>query len=72
MGYSEADLIVEDTVVVETKAVEEIRKGFEYRIRATLASSRQEVGLILNFGVTKVEVRREVVSLEQKKKRRTG
>ena len=70
MGYSEADLVVEDTVVVETRAVEEIRKGFEYRIRAYLASSPQEVGLILNFGATKVDIRREVVSQAQKK--RTG
>jgi len=45
-----ADLLVEDKVVVELKAVEEIIKAHENQLVNYLKATNLEVGLILNFG----------------------
>ncbi|KAF0244935.1 MAG: hypothetical protein FD180_2085 [Planctomycetota bacterium] len=65
VGHCEADLLVEDQIVVETKAILAILPGHEVRLGAYLRSSGHEVGLLLNFGPVRVDVRRVVETREQ-------
>ncbi len=69
VGWCEADLIVESVVVVETKAREGILPGHEARLGAYMRSSGHEVGLLLNFGPIRVDVKRVV---ETRVGKRTG
>ncbi|MEW6608722.1 MAG: GxxExxY protein [bacterium] len=61
VGVYVADLIVEEKVIVEVKAVEEISKIHKAQLLNYLKASGYEVGLILNFAKTKVEYERLVV-----------
>ncbi|MCC6738409.1 MAG: GxxExxY protein [Planctomycetia bacterium] len=58
VGTCESDLIVNDLIVVETKAKDAILPGHEARLRAYLRASGYETGLVLNFGPARVDVRR--------------
>lgn len=58
VGECFADLVVEELVVVETKAVEAIRPGHLFQLHAYLRCSGLETGLVLNFGPTRVDVKR--------------
>ena len=69
VGRCEADLIVEKIVVVETKTGVGILAGHEVRLGAYLRSSGHEIGLLLNFGPVRVEVKRVV---ETRMGRKTG
>lgn len=69
VGHCEADLIVEDTLVVETKVKDAILPGHEARLGAYLRCSGYELGLVLNFGPKRVDVRRVV---ETRNNRRSG
>ncbi len=62
-----ADLIVEDKVVLELKAVEYIVEEFENQLLNYLRGTDCEVGLLLNFG-KKPEFRRKIY--ENKRKNR--
>ena len=59
VGQYFADLMVEDSVIVELKAAETICKEHEYQLINYLKATRIEVGLLLNFG-TKPQVKRKV------------
>ena len=50
VGEYFADMLVEDKVIVEVKAVESVIKAHEYQLVNYLKATRMEVGLILNFG----------------------
>jgi len=50
VGHYEADLVVNDLVIVELKAVEELSKKHEAQLLNYLKATRFEVGLLLNFG----------------------
>ena len=50
VGYR-LDLVVEDTVIVEIKAVESITKIHEAQILSYLKLSKKSLGLIINFNV---------------------
>lgn len=50
VGVYFADLVVEDTVMVEIKASEALREENEYQLINYLKASNVEVGLLLNFG----------------------
>lgn len=54
-----ADLVVEDCVIVELKAVEHILKSHESQLLNYLKATKIEVGLLLNFGTT-AEYRRKI------------
>ncbi len=45
-----ADLVVEDTVLVELKAARELVEDFEAQLLNYLKATPYEVGLLLNFG----------------------
>ena len=59
VGKFRADLVVNDTVIVELKAVEgRMPKIFESQIISYLKASDIKVGLLVNFGNRSCEVRR--------------
>jgi GxxExxY protein len=60
-----ADIIADDVVIVELKAVEELHSKHEAQLLNYLKATSIEVGLLLNFGV-KPEIRRKVLSNDRK------
>ena len=58
-----ADIIVENSVIVELKAVEKIVRIHEVQLVNYLKATGIEVGLLLNFG-TKPEFKRRVLTKE--------
>ena len=61
VGQYFADLVIEDLVVVELKAVDKIAAIHELQLKNYLKATELEVGLLINFG-PKVEIRRKYVS----------
>ncbi len=55
-----ADLIVEDKVIVELKAVENLNKKFEVQLVNYLTATGLDVGLLLNFGKESLQYKRKV------------
>ena len=64
VGEFTADILVEDTVVVELKSVKRIVKSHEVQLVNYLTATGKPVGLIINFAPTKVEVKRKVRTLD--------
>jgi len=65
VGHFVADLIVEDTVIVELKSVRALNTAHEIQLVNYLTATGKPVGLLLNFGEKKVEVARKVLTLPQ-------
>ena len=63
VGDFVADVIVNDTVIVELKSVSKIVKAHEIQLVNYLVSTGKPVGLILNFAKDEVEVKRKVKDL---------
>ena len=60
-----ADVLVEDKIIVELKAVEQINPVFEVQLVNYLKATGIEVGLLINFG-KKLELKRRVFSANHK------
>ena len=58
-----ADLIVENRVIIELKSVKQLNKSHEVQLVNYLVATKKDVGLLLNFGETKVQVKRKVREL---------
>jgi GxxExxY protein len=56
-----ADVVVEDRVILELKAVERIAPEHEVQLVNYLKATKIEIGLLLNFG-PKAEIRRKIYS----------
>ncbi len=52
VGNFFADIAVEETVIVEIRAVEELTKAHEAQLLNYLKATNYEVGLLINFGPT--------------------
>ena len=63
VGEFFADLWVEDAVIVELKSVRAIATAHETQLVNYLKSTGKDVGLLLNFGESKVEVKRKMREL---------
>ncbi len=61
VGEYFADLVVEDKIILELKAVETLIQEHEYQLINYLKATEIEVGLLLNFG-KKPEIRRKIFS----------
>jgi GxxExxY protein len=59
VGEFQADLVVEDDIVVELKSVERISKAHEVQLVNYLHVLRKDIGLLINFGPSGVEVKRK-------------
>ena len=66
MGNFVADVIVEDSVILELKFVRRLARVHETQLVNYLAATGKEVGLLLNFGEQKVEVKRKGKNLNTK------
>ncbi len=58
MGNFFADILVENVVIVELKAVSAITKSHEAQLLNYLKGSGLEVGLLLNFGTSPRVIRK--------------
>lgn len=65
VGQFTADILVEDTIILELKSVKQIIQAHEVQMVNYLVATGKEVGLILNFGERKVEVKRKIRDLNQ-------
>lgn len=65
VGDYNADLTVEEVVICELKANEQLYEGDENQLINYLKATEIEVGLLLNFG-KKPEVRRKIYDNERK------
>jgi GxxExxY protein len=66
VGKYKADLVVDDIIVLELKAVDKLLKEHEYQLINYLKATNIEIGLLLNFGM-KPEVRRKIYENHVKK-----
>ncbi len=65
VGKFVADIIVEDVIVLELKSVRRVVTGHEIQLVNYLTATHKDVGLIINFGEKRVEVKRKVRELPQ-------
>jgi GxxExxY protein len=63
VGEFVADMIVNDYIIIELKSVRRIIKAHEIQLVNYLVATGKPVGLILNFGESKVEIKRKVKEL---------
>ena len=66
VGDYNADLIVEDIIAVELKAIEALNEENEHQLINYLKATNIEVGLLLNFG-KKPQVKRKIFDNDKKK-----
>jgi GxxExxY protein len=59
VGEFYIDLYIEDTVVVELKSVENIGKQHEVQLVNYLNGTKKDIGFLINFGPTGVNVKRK-------------
>jgi len=64
VGEFFADMIVEDSVILELKSVRRVVQAHEVQLVNYLTATRKDVGLILNFGPEHVEVKRKIRTLD--------
>jgi GxxExxY protein len=60
VGEFMADIIVNNTVIVELKAVKQLSKVHEVQLVNYLVATGKPVGLLVNFGDEKVEIKRKL------------
>ncbi len=65
VGEQRVDLLVEDKVIVETKAIRTLTDDSSRKLIACLRNTKYEVGLLINFKL-KVEFKRLIYSAENK------
>jgi GxxExxY protein len=65
VGEFVADVVVEDTIILELKSVRRILVAHEIQLVNYLVATGKPVGLVLNFGERKVEVKRKVKELSE-------
>ncbi len=65
VGEFVADVVVEDAVILELKSVRRVVKAHEVQLVHYLTATRKDVGLIINFGEKKVEIKRKVRKLPE-------
>ena len=63
VGEFDADIVVENTIIVELKSVRRIILEHEIQLVNYLVATGKPVGLVLNFGERKVEIKRKLKAL---------
>ena len=64
VGEFVPDIIVDDTIILELKSVRRIIKAHEVQVVNYLVATGKPVGLILNIGEMKVEIKRKIKDLK--------
>ncbi len=65
VGEFIADVVVENSVIVELKSVKYIIRAHEVQLVNYLVATGRETGLIINFGERKLEVKRKTRTLNK-------
>jgi GxxExxY protein len=65
IGEYVVDILVEDAVILELKAVEQIQKIHEAQLLNYLKATGVNVGLLINFKHPKAEIKRFVLNLPE-------
>lgn len=65
VGVYYADILVEDMIIIELKAVEELHNAHELQITNYLKATNKEIGLLLNFG-PKAVFKRKIFTNDKK------
>tara|TARA_B100000315_G_C14514119_1_gene558396 strand:+ start:984 stop:1358 length:375 start_codon:yes stop_codon:yes gene_type:complete len=60
VGVYEPDFIVEDKVIIEIKAVDIMPDVFERQLYSYLKATKYKIGILINFGSEKLDIRRRV------------
>ena len=60
VGVYKPDFIVENKVIIEIKATEIMPKSYEVQLIYYLRGSNYKLGLLINFGGRKLEIRRRI------------
>lgn len=60
VGEFTADIIVNDLVIVELKAIRQLAQAHEVQLVNYLVATGKSVGLLINFGEDKVEIKRKL------------
>ena len=61
VGEYFADIVVEDTIILEIKAVESLQKVHEAQLLNYLRATEYKIGLLVNFAHPKAEIKRFVL-----------
>ena len=64
VGDFVSDIIVDDTIILELKSVRRIAKAHEIQLVNYLVATGKPVGLLINFGEHKVEIKRKLRELK--------
>ena len=62
VGTFVADLIIDDKIIVELKAVRSLAVAHEVQLVNYLAATKLPVGLLINFGESRVDIKRKLLS----------
>ena len=65
VGHYIADMVIEDKIIVELKAVVDLRPEHEWQLINYLAASNMNLGLLINFGHA-VQVKRKILTKDGK------
>ncbi len=63
VGEYVADIIVNELIILELKSVRRIVQAHEIQLVNYLTATKKPVGLIINFGEQKVEIKRKIKDL---------
>lgn len=66
VGKYVADIVVNDTIILELKAVDSLCQSHELQLINYLKATRMEIGLLLNFG-EHPQVKRKIYTNDRKK-----
>ena len=61
-----ADVFIEDDIIVELKSVSNLIKAHEVQLVNYLVATGKSIGLLINFGEEKVEVKRKLRKLPKR------
>jgi GxxExxY protein len=59
IGNYFADIIVEDEIILELKAVQNLLKEHEVQLVHYLTATNKDIGLLINFGSDSAEIKRK-------------
>lgn len=65
VGEFVADILVENIIIVELKSVRQIQKIHEVQLVNYLVATGKDIGLLINFGEQKLEIKRKVRDLQK-------
>lgn len=66
VGEFKADIIVENTVIIELKAVETLHKAHEVQLVNYLTATGLDSGILVNFGASDIQIKRKYRVYSQK------